>query len=211
MDMLIELSQGFRNTLAIFFITLALAMPLGFVVMLLKKSRFKPVSLLTTFYISVMRGTPLMLQLMFVYFGPYYLFSLSSPDRFRAAIVAFVFNYAAYFAEIYRGGFEAIPRGQLEAAEVLGLSKAQTFFKIQLPQVMKTVMPSITNEVITLVKDTSLAMVISVSETFIIAKAMAAREASMTPYLAVAAFYYAMNYLVAFIMDRIEKGLDYYR
>ncbi|MBS5915523.1 MAG: amino acid ABC transporter permease [Clostridiales bacterium] len=211
MDMLIELSQGFRNTLAIFFITLALAMPLGFVVMLLKKSRFKPVSLLTTFYISVMRGTPLMLQLMFVYFGPYYLFGLSSPDRFRAAIVAFVFNYAAYFAEIYRGGFEAIPRGQLEAAEVLGLSKAQTFFKIQLPQVMKTVMPSITNEVITLVKDTSLAMVISVSETFIIAKAMAAREASMTPYLAVAAFYYAMNYLVAFIMDRIEKGLDYYR
>ncbi|MDU2292445.1 MAG: amino acid ABC transporter permease [Peptococcus niger] len=211
MDMLIELSQGFRNTLAIFFITLALAMPLGFVVMLLKKSRFKPVSLLTTFYISVMRGTPLMLQLMFVYFGPYYLFSLSSPDRFRAAIVAFVFNYAAYFAEIYRGGFEAIPRGQLEAAEVLGLSKAQTFFKIQLPQVMKTVMPSITNEVITLVKDTSLAMVISVSETFIIAKAMAAREASMTPYLAVAAFYYAMNYLVAFIMNRIEKGLDYYR
>lgn len=211
MDMLIELSQGFRNTLAIFFITLALAMPLGFVVMLLKKSRFKPVSLLMTFYISVMRGTPLMLQLMFVYFGPYYLFGLSSPDRFRAAIVAFVFNYAAYFAEIYRGGFEAIPRGQLEAAEVLGLSKAQTFFKIQLPQVMKTVMPSITNEVITLVKDTSLAMVISVSETFIIAKAMAAREASMTPYLAVAAFYYAMNYLVAFIMDRIEKGLDYYR
>lgn len=211
MDMLIELSQGFRNTLAIFFITLALAMPLGFVVMLLKKSRFKPVSLLTTFYISVMRGTPLMLQLMFVYFGPYYLFGLSSPDRFRAAIVAFVFNYAAYFAEIYRGGFEAIPRGQLEAAEVLGLSKAQTFFKIQLPQVMKTVMPSITNEVITLVKDTSLAMVISVSETFIIAKAMAAREASMTPYLEVAAFYYAMNYLVAFIMDRIEKGLDYYR
>lgn len=211
MDMLIELSQGFRNTLAIFFITLVLAMPLGFVVMLLKKSRFKPISLLTTFYISVMRGTPLMLQLMFVYFGPYYLFGLSSPDRFRAAIVAFVFNYAAYFAEIYRGGFEAIPRGQLEAAEVLGLSKTQTFFKIQLPQVMKTVMPSITNEVITLVKDTSLAMVISVSETFIIAKAMAAREASMTPYLAVAVFYYAMNYLVAFIMDRIEKGLNYYR
>ncbi|MFM9413687.1 amino acid ABC transporter permease [Peptococcus simiae] len=211
MDMLIELSQGFRNTLAIFFITLVLAMPLGFVVMLLKKSRFKPISLLTTFYISVMRGTPLMLQLMFVYFGPYYLFGLSSPDRFRAAIVAFVFNYAAYFAEIYRGGFEAIPRGQLEAAEVLGLSKAQTFFKIQLPQVMKTVMPSITNEVITLVKDTSLAMVISVSETFIIAKAMAAREASMSPYLAVAVFYYAMNYLVAFIMDRIEKGLNYYR
>lgn len=209
--MLIELSQGFRNTLAIFFITLVLAMPLGFVVMLLKKSRFKPISLLTTFYISVMRGTPLMLQLMFVYFGPYYLFGLSSPDRFRAAIVAFVFNYAAYFAEIYRGGFEAIPRGQLEAAEVLGLSKTQTFFKIQLPQVMKTVMPSITNEVITLVKDTSLAMVISVSETFIIAKAMAAREASMTPYLAVAVFYYAMNYLVAFIMDRIEKGLNYYR
>ncbi|MFP5528386.1 amino acid ABC transporter permease [Peptococcus simiae] len=211
MDMLIELSQGFRNTLAIFFITLVLAMPLGFVVMLLKKSPFKPISLLTTFYISVMRGTPLMLQLMFVYFGPYYLFGLSSPDRFRAAIVAFVFNYAAYFAEIYRGGFEAIPRGQLEAAEVLGLSKAQTFFKIQLPQVMKTVMPSITNEVITLVKDTSLAMVISVSETFIIAKAMAAREASMSPYLAVAVFYYAMNYLVAFIMDRIEKGLNYYR
>lgn len=211
MDMFVELSQGFRNTLLIFGITLVLSMPLGFLVLLAKKSRFLPLSLLTTFYISVMRGTPLMLQLMFVYFGPYYLFGWDSPARFKAAIVAFVLNYAAYFAEIYRGGFEAIPRGQLEAAEVLGLSRRQTFFKIQLPQVMKTVMPSITNEVITLVKDTSLAMVISVNETFIIAKAMAAREASMLPYIAVAIFYYAMNYLVAFVMDRIEKRMDYYR
>lgn len=211
MNMLIELSQGFRSTLAIFFITLVLSMPLGFVVMLGRKVRFKPVSALFTFYISVMRGTPLMLQLMFVYFGPYYLFGLESPNRFRAAIVAFVLNYAAYFAEIYRGGFEAIPKGQLEAAEVLGLSKVQTFFKIQLPQVMKTVMPSITNEVITLVKDTSLAMVISVNETFIIAKAMAARMASMSPYIAVAIFYYTMNYIVAFVMERIEKRMNYYR
>ncbi len=211
MNMLIELSQGFRSTLAIFFITLVLSMPLGFVVMLGRKSRFKPISALFTFYISVMRGTPLMLQLMFVYFGPYYLFGLDSPNRFRAAIVAFVLNYAAYFAEIYRGGFEAIPKGQLEAAEVLGLSKTQTFFKIQLPQVMKTVMPSITNEVITLVKDTSLAMVISVNETFIIAKAMAARMASMSPYIAVAIFYYTMNYIVAFVMERIEKRMNYYR
>lgn len=211
MDMLIELSQGFRNTLAIFFITLALAMPLGFVVMLLKKSRFKPVSLLTTFYISVMRGTPLMLQLMFVYFGPYYLFGLSSPDRFRAAIVAFVFNYAAYFAEIYRGGFEAIPRGQLEAAEVLGLSKAQTFFKIQLPQVMKTVMPSITNEVITLVKDTSLAFTLSVAEMFSIAKGLAASQTNMIPFVAAGLFYYIFNLVVAVGMEWAEKKLNYYQ
>lgn len=211
MNMFLELSKGFQNTLAIFVITLVLSMPLGFIVLLLKKSRFKLISWVTTFYISVMRGTPLMLQLMFVYFGPYYLFGWESPGRFRAAIVAFVINYAAYFAEIYRGGFEAIPKGQLEAAEVLGLSKMQTFFKIQLPQVMKTVMPSITNEVITLVKDTSLAMVISVNETFIIAKAMAAREASMAPYMAVATFYYVMNYLVAFVMARIESRMNYYR
>ncbi len=209
--MLIELSQGFRSTLAIFFITLLLSMPLGFVVMLGRQSRILPLSIFMRFYISLMRGTPLMLQLMLVYFGPYYLFGMNSPDRFWAAIVAFVLNYAAYFAEIYRGGFEAIPKGQLEAAEVLGLSKTQTFFKIQLPQVLKTVMPSITNEVITLVKDTSLAMVISVSETFVIAKAMAAREASMLPYLAVGVFYYVMNYVVAFVMERIEARMNYYR
>lgn len=211
MDMFLELSQGFRNTLLIFGITLVLSMPLGFVVLLAKKSKFLPLSLFTTFYISVMRGTPLMLQLMFVYFGPYYLFGWDSPARFKAAIIAFVLNYAGYFAEIYRGGFEAIPLGQLEAAEVLGLSKSQTFFKIQLPQVIKTVMPSITNEVITLVKDTSLAMVISVNETFVIAKAMAAREASMTAYIVVAIFYYVMNYLVAFVMDRLERRMNYYR
>ena len=164
-------------------------------------------------YISIMRGTPLMLQLLVVFFGPYYLLrvNLGSGYRFPAVILAFVINYAAYFAEIYRGGIASMPRGQYEAAQVLGYSRAQTFAHIILPQVVKRVLPSVTNEVITLVKDTSLAFVLSVTEMFTIAKAIAAAEKTMIPYLAAGIFYYVFNFVVAMLMERLEHRLNYYR
>ena len=159
-----------------------------------------------------MRGTPLMLQLIVVFFGPYYLFgmSLSSDYRFIAVIIAFTINYAAYFAEIYRGGIESINSGQYEAAQVLGYSKIETFFIIILPQVIKVVLPSITNEVITLVKDTSLSFVIAIPEMFTVAKQIAAADASIAALLVAGIFYYVFNVLVAFVMARIENKLDYY-
>ena len=164
-------------------------------------------------YISIMRGTPLMLQLMMVYFGPYYIFgmSISSEYRFYAVIIGFVLNYAAYFAEIFRGGIESMPEGQYEAAEVLGFSKTQTFFRIILPQVIKRILPAITNEVITLVKDTSLAMVISVGEMFTAARALASAQVSVLPFMVAGVFYYIMNYVVAWIMEMFEKRLNYYK
>lgn len=154
-----------------------------------------------------------MLQILVVYFGPFYAFGwkMGAGYRFPAVIIAFTINYAAYFAEIYRAGIESMPRGQYEAAEVLGYSKAQTFFKIILPQVIKRVLPPITNETITLIKDTSLAFTISIAEMFTIAKQIGAKEASMVPLLAAGLFYYVFNLLVALIMEKIEKKLKYYR
>lgn len=153
-----------------------------------------------------------MLQLMVVYFGPYYLFGLRISDRYRfiATIIGFVINYAAYFAEIYRGGIESMPKGQYEAAQVLGYSRFQTFFQIILPQVIKRILPSITNEVITLVKDTSLAFVIGVTEMFTIAKQLSAAQTSMVPFIAAGLFYYIFNLLVALVMEGAEKKLNYY-
>ena len=153
-----------------------------------------------------------MLQLLCWYFGPYYLFGIPIKSwRFPAIIVGFVMNYAAYFAEIYRGGIESMSVGQYEAAEVLGYSKAQTFFRIILPQVIKRILPSVTNEIITLVKDTSLAFVLAQAEMFTIAKQIAAKDASIIPLLVAGLFYYVFNFLVAFIMEKVEKSLNYYR
>ena len=154
-----------------------------------------------------------MLQLMVVYFGPYYLFGIKISPFYRniAVVIGFVLNYAAYFAEIYQSGIESMPVGQYEAAEILGYSKSQTFLHIILPQVIKRILPSVTNEVITLVKDTSLAFVIAVSEMFTIAKALASSQTSMVPYVAAGIFYYVFNFLVAWIMEKIEKHLSYYR
>lgn len=176
-------------------------------------SKLKPVQFITKFYISVMRGTPLMLQLLVVFFAPYYVFGLQNSDNYRfwAVIIGFSVNYAAYFAEIYRGGIEAIPKGQYEAAEVLGFSKTQTLFKIILPQVIKIVLPSITNEIITLVKDTSLAFSIAYAEMFVTAKQLVAGQATIAPLFVAGAFYYVMNLLVAFIMERFEKKMNYYK
>ena len=208
------------KTILLFVSTLVIALPLGLIVSFGRMSKwslfggkFKPLRLITQVYISIMRGTPLMLQIMVVYFGPYYLFGIkiSTSYQIYAAIIAFAINYAAYFAEIYRGGIESIPIGQYEAAKILGFSKSQTFFRIILPQVMKRILPSITNEVITLVKDTSLAFVIAYAEMFTMAKRIAAKETSMIPFVAAGIFYYVFNLIVALVMNRIEKKMSYYR
>lgn len=192
--------------------TLLLSLPLGLLVAFGRMSRNTIVRSIIKFYISIMRGTPLMLQLIVVYFAPYYIFGWSiNGYRFPAIIIAFAINYAAYFAEIYRGGIESMPKGQYEAAEVLGFNKVQTFFKIILPQVIKRILPSVTNEVITLVKDTSLAFVLAQAEMFTIAKQIAAKEASIMPLMIAGLFYYVFNFIVAFVMERIEKKLDYYK
>lgn len=200
-------------TVEIFALTLLFSMPLG---MLVALGRMSKNIILRTFmkaYISIMRGTPLMLQILVVYFGPYYVFGLrmGAGYRFPAVIIAFVINYAAYFAEIYRAGIESIPLGQYEAAEVLGYSKIQTFFKIILPQVIKRVLPPVTNETITLVKDTSLAFTISLAEMFSVAEEISAAQANIMPLMAAGVFYYVFNLLVATVMEKLEKKLAYYR
>ncbi|WP_426349908.1 amino acid ABC transporter permease [Alloiococcus sp. CFN-8] len=211
--MLKQLSQGMVTSIEIFTLTLVLSLPLGLVVALGRISKIKPLNIFMRIYISIMRGTPLMLQLLVVYFSPYYVFNIPITHNYRmyAVIIAFVLNYAAYFGEIYRGGIESIPKGQYEAAKVLGYSKSQTFIKIVLPQVIKRVIPSVTNEVITLIKDTSLAFSIAVSEMFTVAKAIAASEKTMVSFAAAGLFYYVFNFIVAVIMESIEKKLNYYK
>ena len=210
--MIQTMASGMEKTLLIFVLTLVGSLPLGMIVALLRKSRFALVRILIGAYISVIRGTPLMLQLLVFYFGPYYLFGLSIRGwRFPAVILGFIINYAAYFAEIYRGGIESIPAGQYEAAEVLGYTKAQTFMRIILPQVIKRIMPSVTNEVITLVKDTSLAFTLAYQEVFSLAKQISASQTSFMPFVIAGVFYFAANYIVAFGMERIEDALNYYR
>lgn len=208
-----QLIPGMLVSIEIFVLTLVLSLPLGLIIAFGRMSKNPILCTIVKFYISLMRGTPLMLQLMVVYFAPYYVFgiSLSANYRFFAVIIGFSINYAAYFAEIYRGGIESMPKGQYEAAKLLGYSKYQTFFRIILPQVIKRILPSLTNEVITLVKDTSLAFVISYREMFTEAKALASAQKSMVPYLSAGIFYYVFNYLVAYIMERVEKRLSYYR
>lgn len=207
-----QLASGMLTTVSIFFLTLIFSMPLGFLVAFGRMSKNRIIRSVTQFYISIMRGTPLMLQLMVVYFFPWYLFKIQigSGWRFPAIIIGFAINYAAYFAEIYRSGIEAIPKGQHEAAKLLGYTKSQTFIKIILPQVIKIILPAVTNEIITLVKDTSLAFTLSCIEMFTVAKQIAAAETSMVPFAVAALFYYIFNLLVSFIMGRVEKKLSYY-
>lgn len=202
--------QGSFTSLKIFILTLLFSLPFGFVV---AKGRMSKITLLNkavNLYIQIMRGTPLILQLIFVYFAPYYLFK-TSYDRFTAVILAFSLNYSAYFAEIYRGGIQAIPKGQYEACRVLGFSRAHTFFRIILPQVIKTILPSLSNEVITLVKDTALAQTIGVGELFRIAQTSASRQFSTLPIFIAGIFYFIMNYLVSKGFEAFEKRLSYYK
>ena len=217
---------GFCTTLAIFGLTLLFSIPLGLLVAVLKMSKWCVVRYPVSFYISVMRGTPLLLQIVAIYFGSYYLSEYSglgfsfdrfpavivaSFDRFPAVIVAFSINYAAYFAEIFRGGIQSIPKGQYEAAYMLGMTRTQTFFRIILPQVVKRVVPASANEVITLVKDTSLAQVIAVTELFALAKKQQAAYASIYPLFVAGVFYYVANLLLSVLFAYLERKLNYYK
>ena len=212
-QILSQLSGGMVRTVGIFFLTLIFSLPLGLVISFGRMAKNPVLKNLFKIYISVMRGTPLMLQLMVFYFGPYYLFKMNIGGnwRFTAIILSFSLNYAAYFAEIYRSGIESMPVGQYEAAKLLGYSRFQTFFKIIFPQVVKRILPSVTNEVITLVKDTSLAFTISVIEMFTVARQLASSQVSMMPFVAAGIFYYVFNLLVAVVMEFFEKKLSYYQ
>lgn len=206
------LLEGLGLSAWIFVITLVGSLPLGIVVALARMSKFRPLSLVAQFYISILRGTPLMLQLMAFMFAPYYLFGISMDTdwKYGACAVGFILNYSAYFAEIYRSGLQSIPKGQYEAALVLGYSRSQTFFKIVLPQVIKRIMPAMGNEIITLVKDTSLAFVLGIAEMFSVAKAISASEISMIPYALAALIYWVFCLLIEFIIGRAEKKMAYY-
>lgn len=206
------LGNGFLVSFQIFALTLLGSLPLGMLVAFARMSRFKPLALLARFYISIMRGTPLMLQMFAIYFAPFYVFGieLTPASKWQACVVAFIVNYAAYFAEIYRSGIQSVPRGQYEAAEVLGYSSSQTFFRIVLPQVVKKVLPSMGNEIITLVKDTSLAFSIGVAEMFSTAKALVASQVSMAPFAIAAVLYWVFNFIVELALGAVEKKLDYY-
>ena len=212
MTMIMKMADGFGKTCAIFFLTLLFSLPLGMIVALLRMSKNKIISNVTRFIISVLRGTPLMLQLLAVTYGPYYLFNMSvAKNKLIPVVIAFAINCAAYFAEIYRGGIESMPVGQDEAAEVLGYTKFQTFIHIILPQVIKRIMPSITNEVVTLVKDTSLAFTVSYAEMFTVGKQIANSQTSFTPFVVAGVFYFVFNAIVDFVMGKVEKSMDYYK
>ncbi|MDY3027669.1 MAG: amino acid ABC transporter permease [Candidatus Faecivicinus sp.] len=223
LTMVQKMATGLGRTFAIFFLTLAFSLPLGVLLALLRRSKIGVLRGITRTLISILRGTPLMLQLLAVTYGPYYIskflesqFGLSlgigvARNKLVPIIAGFAINYAAYFAEIYRGGIESMPQGQYEAAEVLGYSRAQTFMRIILPQVIKRILPSITNEVITLVKDTSMAFTVGYQEMFTIGKTISNSESSFMPFLIAGVFYFLFNGIVDFVMTRLERRLNYYR
>ena len=208
-----RLTDGMLVSVQIFFCTLFFSLILGLFVAFGRMSKHFIIRFPTKVFISVMRGTPLMLQLLVIYFGPWYLFgiSISSSYKMTAVLIGFAINYAAYFAEIYRAGIEAIPVGQYEAAKLLGYNKVQTFIYIVMPQVVKRIVPPVANETITLVKDTSLAYTLSVIEMFTLTKQIAAAQANMMPFVVAGIFYYIFNLVVAVTFDHIEKKLSYYR
>ncbi len=206
------MSEGLGRTCAIFFLTLLFSLPLGLIVSLLRMSRNRFVSGVMRVYISILRGTPLMLQLLAVTYGPYYLFGMSvSREKLIPVVIAFALNYAAYFAEIYRGGIESMSQGQYEAAEVLGYSRFQCFMRIILPQVIKRILPSLTNEMVTLVKDTSLAFTVAYQEMFTIGKQLANSHTSFLPFIVAGVLYFLFNAIVGWVMGRFEKKLNYYK
>lgn len=212
LDLLIPKMLGATGTvIQIFFLTLVLSIPLGFIVALARRSRFKIISVPIQIYQLIFRGTPLMLQLLFFMYGPYYIFGFNIYQRFTACILAYVVNYAAYFGEIFRGGIAAIPKGQYEASKVLGYTKIQTFMRIILPQVIKNVIPATGNELMTLVKDTSLAQVIAVKELFDVASSAGSTYSSTVPIIVAGAFYLIMNTVVEVSFKLIEKKYNYYK
>lgn len=208
--LLLAMLKSTGVTLEIFFLTLLFSVPLALLICMGRMSHFKPLSKLTSAFLLIIRGTPLMLQLIVVYFAPSYIFG-TGLGRFSAAITAMVINYACYFAEIYRGGIQSVPVGQYEASRVLGFTGSQTFFRIVLPQVVKKILPAMGNEVITLVKDTSLVQVLGVAELFHVAKTQSGRLVSVLPLFMAGVFYFVMNWVVAKLFDLAEKKLDYYK
>ena len=207
-----QIIGGFGTTLLLFFFTLLFSLPLGILFAVARMSKFKPLQMFMQVFISILRGTPLMLQLIVVFFMPFYVFGmkLSTGWRLYAALIGFSINYAAYFGEIFRAGIQAVPTGQREAAEVLGFTRMQTFWRIVFPQMVKRVVPPVTNEVITLVKDTSMAFAIAYAEMFTMAKQVAAQKSNILPLFVAGIFYYVFNIVVAGIMGMIEKKLDYF-
>ena len=205
-----ELLQGFYENIKLFCSTLLFALPLGLIITFCSMSKFKPLKWLTRTFIWIIRGTPLMLQLFVVLYVPGLLFGIPIKVRFTAALIAFVINYACYFSEIYRGGIESVSRGQYEAGQVLGMTKTQIFFKIVLFQVIKRVVPPMGNEIITLVKDTSLARVIAVTELVKSAENIIAVKGIIWPLFYVGAFYLLFTALVTFLLNLAEKKMNYY-
>ena len=210
-----SLLGGLLTTFQIFIFTLLIALPLGLIIAFGAMSKFKPLRYLVDVLVWVIRGTPLMLQLIIIFYGPglwlgHNIWSGNETGRITATVVAFSINYACYFSVIFRGGIEGVPAGQREAGEVLGMTKSQIFFKVTLLQMVKRVVPPMSNEIITLVKDTSLAFSLSYLEMFAIAKQIAASETSFMPFVIAAVFYYVFNLLVAFVMKRIENKMNYY-
>ena len=203
------LFSGIGTSLQIFILTFIFAIPLGIIVAVLRNSKCKIISFLMKSYILLIRGTPIMLQIIVVYFCPYYMFGISY-DRFLAIIIAFVINYAAYFSEIFRSGINSIPEGQREAAYTLGFNKVQTFFLIILPQVVKIILPSVSNEVISLLKTTSLAQIIGVTEMFALAQKQASYNFSIIPLVLAGGYYLVLVFFVSILFNRIEKKLEYY-
>ena len=211
-QMVAQLASGMLISTQIFVITLLFSLPLGLIVAFGRLSKNRVVSMIVKFYISIMRGTPLMLQLMVVYFGPYYLFHIKvgSGYRLTATFIGFVINYAAYFAEIYRSGIEAVPKGQTEAGQVLGMTKPQIFFKVTLLQVIKRILPPMGNEIITLVKDTSLANNIANKEIIMMAKEYSAKGL-IWPLFSTAIFFLVFVGALTLLFGWLEKKLDYFR
>ena len=209
-NLLLAMLKSSLVSIEVFFLTLLFSLPLALIIALGRMSKFKLLSKTVNVFLLIIRGTPLMLQLIFVYFAPAFIFG-KGMNRFLAAIVAMVINYACYFAEIYRGGIQSIPLGQYEASKVLGFTKSQTFFRIILPQVIKRIIPAMGNEVITLVKDTALVQVLGVAELFHVAQTQSGRTVSVLPLFIAGLFYFIMNWGVSKLFDKLEKKLDYYK
>ena len=209
LNLLKILSEGLGTTLLIFLLTLGFGIPAGILVAVARNSKCKLVNLITKLYILIIRGTPMMLQIIFIYFAPYYLFKVTY-DRFVAIIIAFVVNYAAYFAEIFRSGILSIPKGQKEAAFTLGFSKTQTFFRILLPQIVKRILPAMSNEVISLIKTTSLAQIIGITEIFALAQKQASYQFSILPLCVAGLMYLVLCTIITYAFNKAEKKYSYY-
>ncbi|MDD5899880.1 MAG: amino acid ABC transporter permease [Lachnospiraceae bacterium] len=210
-DVTMQLLDGFKVTMLIFFVVLLGALPLGLIITFGSMSRIRPLRWLTRTFVWIIRGTPLMLQIILVFFGPGLIFGARALPRLTAVLLAFIINYAAYFSEIYRGGIESIPVGQYEAGQVLGMTKRQIFFKVVLFQVIKRIVPAMGNEIITLVKDTSLARVISVVELVKAAQDIVGLKGIIWPIFYIGAFYLLVSGALTVLFSRIEKKLDYYK